>query len=88
MLFSGKELGQGGHFYRSIGRTTSKDGINWLKDDINPIITYVSNDEWNQFSTVAGVFIRKEDEYMVWFSGVGQGFQWNIGFFWGTVSCL
>ena len=88
MLFSGKELGQGGHFYRSIGRTASKDGINWDKDDINPIITYVSNDEWNQFLTVAGVFIRKEEEYMVWFSGVGSRSRWNIGFLKAKGICL
>jgi len=88
MLFSGKELGQGGHFYRSIGRATSEDGINWIKDDINAIITFGSTEDWNQYSTTAGVFIRKDNGYMVWSSGVGQGFQWNIGFLRGTVSCL
>jgi len=88
MLYSGKELGSNGYYNRSIGRATSEDGINWVKDDINPIITYGSDGDWNQYSTAAGVFIRKGDDYMVWFSGVGRGSQWNIGFIRGKVACL
>lgn len=88
MLYSGKELGNSGYYYRSIGRATSEDGINWVKDGFNPIITYGSQEDWNRYSTAAGVFIRNGDDYMVWFSGVGRGSQWNIGFIRGKVACL
>lgn len=57
MFYSGKQLGEDGHFYRSIGRAVSEDGITWTKDPTNPIISHGNENEWNQYS--------------IWFSGLG-----------------
>ncbi|MBN4080969.1 hypothetical protein JYT44_01255 [Caldithrix abyssi] len=80
MLYSGKVLGENDNFYRSIGRAFSDNGINLTKDENNFIITYENDGDWNQNSTVAGIFIHEGNDCMVWFSGAGGSTRWNIGF--------
>lgn len=54
-----------------IGYATSEDGITWEKSELNPIISFGTEGEWDDISVKAMSVIADEDGYKMWFSGRG-----------------
>lgn len=84
MLYSGlDDLG-----LRATGRAVSDDGIFWVQDPLNPIISPAGTNDWNEYSSVGAIFIRKGNNYQFWFAGNGgYDSNWNIGAAIGTLFC-
>ena len=60
-------------FY-DIGHATSEDGINWVKDPANPVLTRGSAGEWDEDSVAVAAVIHDGTEFRMWYGGSrGEG---------------
>ncbi len=75
-------------YNKSISRAVSLDGVNWVKDPLNPIITYEQSSGWRNLSTAGPCFIRNGNEYRFWLRANSDwDSNWNIGTLDGTLIC-
>jgi predicted GH43/DUF377 family glycosyl hydrolase len=61
-----------------IGRATSPDGINWTKNEGNPVLILGSVGEWDDGRIDPGPVIFDESGYRMWYTGY-DGSIWRIG---------
>ena len=57
-------------FGTKVGRATSSDGINWTREDTNPVITVGSESQWDDESVSSGPVIFNGSEYKMWYCGL------------------
>lgn len=69
-----------------VGRATSTDGVNWLKDSLNPVLNAGSSlSNWNYWGSWVPRVIWDGTQYLMWFMGAsgstrfGQGMKWQWG---------
>jgi predicted GH43/DUF377 family glycosyl hydrolase len=60
------------------GRATSHDGINWTRDEGNPVLKVGLEGEWDDATVFPGPVIFDGSEYKMWYTGY-DGTQWRIG---------
>jgi len=72
---------------RTIARALSFDGINWAKDEINPIIKVDPTISEMDYELSSPHFIRTGNNYRFWFTGQNGFGTWNIGTADGTLIC-
>ena len=61
-----------------VGRATSADGINWTREEANPLLTTGSAGEWDDESVLTGPVIFDGSVYKMWFCGF-DGNQYRNG---------
>ncbi|MFQ5631974.1 MAG: hypothetical protein ACE5I1_24655, partial [bacterium] len=67
--------------FGEIGLATSFDGINWMKMNQNPVLTYGPLGSWDQQGLGSGSVLFENGTYKLWFSGhTFQTREWHIGF--------
>ena len=63
-------------FYR-IGHAVSSDGLHWIRDPRNPILTEGKSGTWDSKSVFANTIIKEGKDYRMWYSGLDE--TWQIG---------
>ncbi|MEK7134464.1 MAG: hypothetical protein AAB819_01935 [Patescibacteria group bacterium] len=53
---------------QQVGRATSKDGIRWMRDFINPVLN-VSGNEWDSTAVVDSFILFDQGVYKAWYRG-------------------
>ena len=68
--------------YVLTGHATSVDGINWDKDNLNPVIEVGAPGSWDSFWIYQPSVLYDGVRYHMWYSGssVSGAFQWRIGY--------
>ena len=70
----------------TVGRAVSADGIHWVTDPANPIMSAPGGPAWNGRSIMHVWFIRTNNDYKFWFAGINE-FSWNVGMADGIFVC-
>lgn len=52
-----------------IGHATSRDGINWVKDNLNPVIPFGAGDAWDNKETWDPFVIYEDGIFKMWYGG-------------------
>jgi hypothetical protein len=66
--------------HEGIGYAYSQDGINWIKDENNPIFSSNDGIEWRTCRTYNPVVLINGNIYKMWFSGVNDSGAYSIGY--------
>ncbi|MFB3894953.1 MAG: hypothetical protein ACE14V_01480 [bacterium] len=69
-----------------IGHATSKDGIHWKKDRVNPVLP-VSKEGWDGGGTWDPYVIYEDGKFKMWYGGTPQG-DCNGKFHWGYAESI
>ncbi|MBI3379911.1 alpha/beta fold hydrolase, partial [Candidatus Gottesmanbacteria bacterium] len=66
------------HGNGGIGRATSTDGLNWVKDPSNPILipTFGTFDSQRVFNPFV---LKKDGIYYMWYTGISSDGKWQMG---------
>ena len=68
------------HADRDIGHATSPDGIHWMKDPDNPVLSPSYNPNTFDYQRVGDPFvIKKDDIYYMFYTGLDNNGRWQIG---------
>jgi hypothetical protein len=83
MYFNGRVAGSPGVWYYQIGHATSSDGVTWVMDPANPVMTWGSEGEWDDRMLWAGAVIHDDSGFRMWYTGNdGQfgraGYAWSL----------
>jgi len=62
-----------------IGHAVSFDGLHWIRDPRNPILTEGKPGEWDSKGVFVNTVIKKKDQYMMWYGGSGPKTNWQTG---------
>ena len=74
LFYQGHEDGSPLLRFYDIGHATSDDGINWVKDPANPVLTRGDAGEWDEESLGAAAVIHDGVEFRMWYGGSdGEG---------------
>jgi len=66
--------------HEGIGYAYSKDGLNWIKDENNPIFSSSDGIEWRTCRTYNPAVLINGNTYKMWFSGVNDSSAYSIGY--------
>lgn len=66
------------HAQTGIGHATSTDGINWIKNSDNPILT-PSPSSFDSKRVLNPYVLKKDNVYYLYYAGVGNDDKWRIG---------
>jgi hypothetical protein len=66
--------------HEGIGYAYSKDGLNWIKDENNPIFSINDGIEWRTHRTYNPVVLINGNTYQMWYSGVNDSGAYAIGY--------
>jgi predicted GH43/DUF377 family glycosyl hydrolase len=80
LYYTGHRDGAGWLEEIDIGHATSTDGIVWVKDPANPVLTRGSAGEWDDLSLMASTVIHDGSLFRMWFQAEGEATE---GFFVG-----
>lgn len=62
-----------------VGHATSPDGVDWIMDPANPVLTKGIGGEWDDNGVICGTVIHDGTEFHMWYTGLSEGPQ-NIGY--------
>jgi predicted GH43/DUF377 family glycosyl hydrolase len=80
-------IGEGSSL-KAFGRAVSHDGIHWVRDPRNPIITRNSNISWKSHNIMNPCFLREGNNLKYWYAGDGDSpYYWVIGMDTGVMYC-
>lgn len=65
MLYQGWDKGRGPRIF---GLATSKDGLHWVKDKANPVMTPM--DDWETQGFECGCLLEREEEFWLYYTGI------------------
>jgi hypothetical protein len=68
MYFSGRMGGPGVQNFE-IGHATSSDGVTWVMDPANPVMTLGAPGEWDDGTLWVGAVIHDESGFRMWYGG-------------------
>ncbi len=64
-----------------VSLATSSDGITWTKSPFNPIIDVGLSGNWDSDGIHAPSVLKEgSNDYKMWYSGIGSGGNWRIGY--------
>lgn len=63
-----------------IGHATSTDGINWIRDENNPIFHKNDGETWRDSRSYTPVVIKEGNDYKMWFTGKSSAGVYSIGY--------
>jgi hypothetical protein len=83
MFFSGRVAGLPGVWYHQIGHGTSSDGVTWVMDAANPVMTWGVDGEWDDRGIWAGAVIHDGSLFRLWYAGndgqlLRAGYAWSL----------
>ena len=68
MYFNGR-AGGGGVLYFEIGHATSSDGVTWVMDPANPVMTLGDPGQWDDGTLWVGAVIHDGSGFRMWYGG-------------------
>ena len=57
--------------FAGIGHATSTDGLDWVMDPANPVITIGAEGDWDDEYMLAGAVIHDGSTFQMWYTGAG-----------------
>ena len=61
-----------------VGRATSKDGITWTRDSLNPVLNIGPSGSWDDFEAWLPQVLYDGNRYRMWYAGASGGFLENV----------
>lgn len=61
-----------------VGRATSKDGVTWTRDSLNPGLNIGPKGSWDDFEAWLPQVLYDGNRYRMWYAGASGGFLLNI----------
>ena len=79
LYFNGQDVGASFPSAYDIGHATSHDGIDWVMDPANPVLTRGAEGEWDDDSLWGAGVIHEGSEFRLWYQG-GDGELYAVGY--------
>ncbi len=80
LYFNGRDEGASFPNAYDIGHATSSDGVSWVMDPANPVLTRGAEGEWDENALWGVGVIHDESGYRMWYSGHEAGTSGRVGY--------